>query len=91
MKKVLIISAVFPPEQVTSALMNYDLARELAKNYDVTVLRPYPSRPMGVKYNYSDEDLANEPFKTIHIDSYACPASRLLGRFKEGIDFSNKC
>ena len=44
-KKVLIVSAVFPPEQVTSAYMNYDLAKKLAEEYDVTVLRPYPTRP----------------------------------------------
>lgn len=30
-KHILIISAVFPPEQVTSAFLNYDLACELAK------------------------------------------------------------
>lgn len=36
-KSVLIISAVFPPEQVTSAFLNYDLACGLAKKYVVTV------------------------------------------------------
>ena len=30
MKKILIISGVFPPEPVTSANMNYDLAEALA-------------------------------------------------------------
>ena len=35
-KKILIISVVFPPEQVTSAFLNYDLAHELEKEYDVT-------------------------------------------------------
>lgn len=30
-KHILIISAVFPPEQATSALMTYDIAKELAK------------------------------------------------------------
>ena len=44
-KKILIISAVFPPEQVTSAFLNYDLAKALAKDYKVTVLRPKPTRP----------------------------------------------
>ena len=53
-KKILIISAVFPPEQVTSAFLNYDLAHELAKEYDVTVLRPYPTRPIGATFDSAD-------------------------------------
>lgn len=89
MKKILIISGVFPPEQVTSALMNYDLAFALSKDYDVTVLRPYPSRPMGMKFDY--DDMNEVPFKTILIDSYVHPTSQLLGRFKESFDFGRKC
>ena len=86
-KKILIISAVFPPEQVTSAFLNYDLAKTLAKEYKVTVLRPKPTRPIGVAFqdNWSDPD-----FETILIDSYTHPESELLGRFKEAIDFSKK-
>lgn len=89
MNHVIIISAVFPPEQVTSALMNYDLAVELSKEYDVTVLRPYPTRPMGMEFDY--DGLKNEPFKTILIDSYTHPQSSLIGRFRESIDFGRKC
>ncbi len=88
-KKILIISAVFPPEQVTSALMNYDLARALSKDYDVTVLRPYPTRPIGMKFDYTG--MGEESFKTILIDSYTHPQSQLIGRFKESIDFGKKC
>lgn len=73
MKKILIISGVFPPEQVTSALLNYDLAKELTKKYDVTVLRPYPTRPIGMKSKY--DCLKDEPFETIMVDSYSCPQS----------------
>lgn len=89
MKKILIISAVFPPEQVTSALLNYDLAKELSKTYQVTVLRPYPTRPIGMKFEYAG--MENEPFETILIDSYTNPESQLAGRFKESIDFGRKC
>lgn len=89
MKKILIISAVFPPEQVTSALLNYDLAKELSKTYQVTVLRPYPTRPIGMKFEYAG--MENEPFETILIDSYTHPESQLAGRFKESIDFGRKC
>lgn len=88
MKRLLIISAVFPPEQVTSAFLNYDLAHELAKKYDVTVLRPYPTRPIGATFETTDVN--DNTFQTILIDSYTHPESELIGRFKEAIDFSNK-
>lgn len=86
-KTILIISAVFPPEQVTSAFLNYDLAKALAKDFKVIVLRPKPTRPIGVtfKYGWSDPD-----FETVLIDSYTHPESELLGRFKEARDFSKK-
>lgn len=88
-KKILIISAVFPPEQVTSALMTYDIAKELAKSYKVTVLRPRPTRPIGTYFeNYGME---GEPFETIMVDSFTCPESRPLGRMKESISLSNQC
>lgn len=85
-KHILIISAVFPPEQVTSAFLNYDLAHELAKEYDVTVLRPYPTRPIGAKFDSAEVN--DSTFKTVLIDSYTHPESQLIGRFKEAIDFS---
>lgn len=80
---------MFPPEQVTSALMNYDLARALSKDFPVTVLRPYPTRPIGMKFDYTG--MGDEPFETILIDSYTHPQSQLIGRFKESIDFGKKC
>lgn len=88
-KRVLLISAVFPPEQVTSALLNFDLAKELSKKYDVTVLRPYPTRPIGMKFEY--DGLEDESFETILIESYTHPQSELFGRFRESIDFGRKC
>lgn len=87
-KHILIISAVFPPEQVTSAFLNYDLAHELAKEYDVTVLRPYPTRPIGATFDTAEVN--DSTFKTVLIDSYTHPESQLIGRFKEAIDFSKK-
>lgn len=88
-KHILIISAVFPPEQVTSALMTYDIAKELGKAYDVTVLRPRPTRPMGKQFEMID--LPEEPFETILVNSYTCPETRLLGRMKESVSFSEQC
>lgn len=87
-KKILIVSAVFPPEQVTSAFLNYDLAHELAKEYKVTVLRPYPTRPIGAKFESAEVE--DKSFKTILIESYTHPQSELLGRFRESIDFGRK-
>ena len=86
--KILIISAVFPPEQVTSAFLNYDLAHELAKDHEVTVLRPYPTRPIGSAFESTEVD--DNSFKTILFDSYSHPQSELIGRFKESIDFGRK-
>lgn len=88
MGHILIVSAVFPPEQVTSAFLNYDLAHELAKKYDVTVLRPNPTRPIGATFETTDVN--DNTFQTILIDSYTHPESELIGRFKEAIGFSNK-
>ena len=87
-KKILIISAVFPPEQVTSAFLNYDLAHELAKKYEVTVLRPYPTRPIGAKFESAEVE--DKSFKTILVESYTHPQSELIGRFRESIDFGKK-
>lgn len=88
-KKILIISAVFPPEQVTSAFLNYDLAHELSKENEVTVLRPYPTRPMGAEFESAEVD--DKSFKTVLICSYTHPQSELVGRFKESVDFGRKC
>lgn len=88
MKNILIISAVFHPEPLTSAMMNYDLAVELAKNHNVTVLRPTPTRPVGKDYSTYKEDYS---FKCITMDSYTCPESKLIGRFRESITFGWEC
>lgn len=88
MKNILIISGVFDPEPVTSAMMNYDLAVELAREHNVTVLRPKPTRPVGKDYSAYKKDY---PFKCITLDSYTCPESKLLGRFKESISFGRSC
>lgn len=88
-KHILIISAVFPPEQVTSALMTYDIAKELAKKYKVTVLRPRPTRPIGA--HFENTELTGEPFDVVTVDSFTCPESRLLGRMKESRSFSKQC
>lgn len=90
MSKFLIIASVFPPDAVTSAYLNIDLANALSKDGEVTVIRPYPSRPKGVAY--TDKDIKQyDNFKTIMVDSYRCPSSKVLGRFRESISFGSAC
>ena len=86
-KRILIVSGVFPPEQVTSAYLNYDLAKALSKEFAVTVLRPRPTRPIGARF---PEVWGDPDFETILIDSYTHPQSDLSGRLKEARDFSKK-
>lgn len=88
MKQIVIISAVFPPEQVTSALLNYDLAKELSKEYNITVLRPMPTRPIGNSFNISSSGCPS--FHEVLVESYTHPESSFLGRFRESIDFGRK-
>jgi len=52
--RVHIISAVYPPEPMTSATMGRDIAEEMTKRgHDVTVIASFPNRPSGKIYpNY---------------------------------------
>lgn len=87
-KKILIVTGVFLPEPVTSAQMNYDLAVGLSERYDVTVITPRPSRPMG--YDFSNSKKAEGHFKQIVVDSYVHPKSAVVGRFHESYSFGKK-
>ena len=88
MKHIVIVSAVFHPEPVTSAMMNYDLALELSKSYKVTVLRPFPSRPLRAEYSIEG---ITYPFSCITLNSYRCPESKLVGRLQESFSFGRAC
>ena len=91
MKNILIISAVFPPEPVTSATLNYDLAAELAKDNEVVVLKPRPSRPAGFDFSQQKKLSYNNSFTEIILDSYVHPTSSFWGRMKESLSFGNAC
>lgn len=84
MSRILIISAVFPPEPVVSANLSKDIAEELSKKNEVVVLCPPPSRPMGFQFVMSNEV---KNYKVIHLNSFVCPASDLIGRFRESYSF----
>lgn len=89
MRKILIITGVFYPEPVVSAGLMKDLATELSKDCQVTVIRPRPSRPMG--FHIPDYSYDQFPFEVIETDSYVHPASSLLGRFRESYSMGKWC
>jgi glycosyltransferase involved in cell wall biosynthesis len=86
--KVLIISAVFPPEPVVSATLSRDIAEELSKKNDVTVLCPKPTRPVGFQFENWFEPT---DYKVIRLNSYTCAASDIIGRFRESYSFGRHC
>lgn len=90
MTKLLIVSALFPPEPVVSAKLSYDIASFFAeKKQAVTVLSPKPTRPFGFKFVNETEQ--KSCFEHIRIDSYTCPQSSIIGRFRESYSFGKKC
>lgn len=89
MNRILIITGVFYPEPVVSAGLMKDLASELSKDFQVTVLRPKPSRPMG--FQIPDYSYGQFPFEVIETDSYVHPASSLMGRFWESYSMGKWC
>ena len=84
MKKLLIVSAVFPPEPVVSATLSADLAKKLNENKKVTILSPKPSRPLG--FSFEKQKTATS-YEHVILKSFICPESKILGRFKESIGF----
>ena len=89
MNKILIITGVFFPEPIVSAGLMKDLATELSKGYQVAVIRPKPSRPMG--FEIPDYSYSQFPFEVIETDSYVHPASSLIGRGKESYSMGKWC
>ena len=86
--KIVIVSAVFPPEPVVSANLSFDLANELSKSDDVIVISPKPTRPFGFKFenNGSSRNYAHKI-----IGSYVCPQFSFLGRLRETYSFGKRC
>lgn len=80
-KHLLIVSSVFLPEPVVSAILLSDLAEKLSKKYNVTVLRPYPTRPLGFKIPKFNTSCL--PYEIIELRSYTHPKSSLFGRLLE--------
>lgn len=87
--KVVIITGVFIPEPIVSAGLMADLAEKMAEKYEVTVLRPHPTRPMGFKVPEFDTETL--PYRVVEVESYTCPQSKLLGRFRESYSMGKAC
>jgi len=85
MKSILIISCVFPPEPVVSASLSFDIASELAKDYNVSVISPKPTRPFGYAFNNVQKQQFG--FKHASLNSFTYPKSSFLGRFIESFSF----
>jgi glycosyltransferase involved in cell wall biosynthesis len=81
---ILLVSSVFPPEPVVSATIGYDLANALSESWEVTVLAPKPTRPLGFRFKELTE---NQNFRHIVLSSYTYPESRLFGRLRESYSF----
>lgn len=88
MNKILLISALFPPEPVVSAMLSKDIAEELSKKNSIVVLCPNPSRPEGFQFETLIEE---KGFKVIRLNSFLSPASRIVGRLKESYSFGKHC
>lgn len=86
--RVVIVTGVFLPEPIVSARLMADLAEKMSQHYRVTVLRPHPSRPMGFKL--PEFDIKTLPYEVVELDSYFCPESNMLGRFRESISMGKK-
>lgn len=88
MPKILILTAVFPPEPVVSASLSRDIAEELSKKNDVVVLCPQPTRPEGFQF---PNEYETENYQVVRVNSYTCAASKIIGRFRESYSFGNHC
>lgn len=83
---ILIVSCVFPPEQIVSANLSKDIAEKLAANgKEVSVFSPKPSRPFGKKFeNRTPDDF---PYEHYEASSFVFPKSNFIGRLYESISF----
>jgi glycosyltransferase involved in cell wall biosynthesis len=93
MLKVTIINAVYPPEPVVSSQIGRDLVVHLTgKGVEVTVLCPFPTRPMGAQYpGYRNNDsvsvVQEDGVEVVRLPSFTAPKSLFLSRMRESFSF----
>ena len=91
--RVLIVSAVFPPEPMVSASTSAQIATQLtAQGHEVHVLAPWPNRPAGKVYaGYRRRLLprrrSTNGYTLAYCFSTLAPRSSLAQRFLENISF----
>jgi len=91
--RVLIISCVFPPEPVTSAITSASLAEGLvAAGHEVRVITAYPSRPGGRLYPETKRcfrkiECAGNGYSLLRTFAFASDSSGVLSRLAENISF----
>lgn len=88
MKRILIISCVFPPEPIVSAQLSLDIASELSKENSVVVLSPKPTRPENFIF---EKPTHKYSFEHIITESYTYPQSIIVGRMRESFSFGKCC
>lgn len=91
--RVVIVSAVFPPEPMVSAQTSVQLAEELARRgHSVNVLAPFPNRPKGELFDGYKRSLystyeSEQGYTLTHCWSFFSPCSTMLSRFAENLSF----
>ena len=88
MERVILISAVFPPEPVVSASVSRDIAEHLSKKYPLTVICPRPTRPFGFRF---EQSFHSAFWQTIRVNSFTYARSGLFGRLRESYSFGKHC
>lgn len=81
--KILIITAVFPPEPIVSSKLSFDIADKLSETYEVTILHPRSSRPYG--FSFAEKASKTSRYEEVTVASYVCPQSKLAGRFMKAL------
>ena len=91
--RIYIITAVFPPEPLTSAQTSADLAEELVKcGHEVTVLAPFPNRPKGELFPGFKRKLSFQRslngYKVVHCWHSLSKHSNFVSRMMENLSFA---
>lgn len=95
MKNILIVNCVFDPEPVVSAQIGKSLAESLYESGEnVTVIAPYPSRPMGFDFKNNSvsstkivANVSKERLNCFNLPSFIYSKSGIIGRLRESISF----
>jgi colanic acid biosynthesis glycosyl transferase WcaI len=91
--KIHIVSCVFPPEPVVSALTSAKIAEEMSGlGHDVTVFAPFPSRQVDqdtIQYRqrFLHRDVSPHGYKVFYCFSFFSSVSTMVSRFLEYISF----